>query len=92
VTLYGADNPQLVASVQAVGKPLFDKVGVAMKVVTVAPGGPEATSEVAEGLAGRPDVVIVVADTGVCQAILAALHAAGATQPKLVNSACVAGR
>jgi branched-chain amino acid transport system substrate-binding protein len=89
VTLYGADNPQLVASVQAVGKPLFDKVGVALKVVTVAPGGPEATLEVAEGLQSRPDAVIVVADTSVCQSILAALHTAGATQPKLVNSACV---
>lgn len=89
VTLYGSTNPGLAATVEAVGRPIFDKVGVSIELVTIAPG-PETPAEVADGLAGEPDAVIVVADTGLCQTILAALHTAGATQPKLVNSACVA--
>jgi len=89
VTIYGPDNPQLVAAVRAVGAPLFAKVGTDMQLVTVPQGTADSTSQVQAGLTRNPDAVGVVADNTVCQSILSALQTSGSTVPKMVNSSCV---
>ncbi|HVV12697.1 ABC transporter substrate-binding protein [Amycolatopsis sp.] len=89
-TIYGPDNPQLVAAVQAIGAPLFKKVGVDMQLVTVPQGVADSSSQVQAGLTRKPDAVGVVADNTVCQSVLSALQTSGTTVPKLVNTSCVA--
>jgi branched-chain amino acid transport system substrate-binding protein len=88
-TLFGAENPQLVSTVNAVGKPLFKGLGVNLEVVTVPQGTADATSQITAGLQTKPDAVSVVADTTVCQSVLAALNTVGTTAEKIVTSACV---
>jgi len=90
VTIYGPDNPQLVAAVRAVGAPLFTKVGVDMQLVTVPQGVADSSSQIQAGLTRNPDAVGVVADNTVCQSILSALQTSGSTVPKMVNTSCVA--
>ena len=88
-TLFGAENPQLVSTVNAVGKPLFTSLGVNLEVVTVPQGTADATPQVTAGLQTKPDAISVVADTTVCQSVLSALQTVGASAPKIVNSSCV---
>jgi branched-chain amino acid transport system substrate-binding protein len=90
VTMFGADNPALVASVNAIGKPLFAKVGTDFALVTIPQGTADSTSQIQAGLTRKPDAVIAVADNTVCQSILSALQTSGSTVPKMVNSSCVA--
>jgi branched-chain amino acid transport system substrate-binding protein len=90
VTIFGPDNPQLVASAQAVGAPLFAKEGTEMQLVTVPQGTADSSSQIQSGLSRKPDAVAVVADNTGCQSILSALQTAGSTLPKMVNSSCVA--
>jgi branched-chain amino acid transport system substrate-binding protein len=89
IVLFGAENPQLVSTVNAVGKPLFKAQGVDLSVVTVPQGTPDSTSQVTAGLQSKPDAVTIVADTTVCQSVLSALATVGNTVPKIVNSSCV---
>ena len=90
VTIFGPDNPALVAAVQAVGAPLFAKAAVDMQLITVPQGTADSASQVQAGLTRKPDAVGVVADNTVCQSLLSALQTAGSTVPKLVNSSCIA--
>jgi branched-chain amino acid transport system substrate-binding protein len=90
VTMFGAENPQLVGAVNALGKPLFKAQGVNLELVTVPQGTADATSQITAGLTSKPDAVSVVADTTVCQSVLAALQTVGSTAPKYINSSCVA--
>src|SRR3954452_11507424 len=90
VTMFGAENPQLVSAVNAVGKPLFQGQGVTLDLVTVPQGTADATSQVTAGTTSKPDAVSVVADATVCQSVLTALNTVGSTVPKYVNSASVA--
>jgi len=90
VTMIGAENPQLVGAVNAVGKPLFQGQGVTLDLVTVPQGTADATSQVTAATQSNPDAVSIVADNTVCQSVLSALSTIGATQPKFVNSSCTA--
>jgi branched-chain amino acid transport system substrate-binding protein len=90
VTMIGAENPQLVGAVTAIGKPLFQGQGVTLNLVTVPQGTADATSQVTAATQSKPDAVSIVADNTVCQSVLSALSTIGATQPTMVNSSCTA--
>ena len=90
VTLIGAENPQLVGAVKAIGTPLFQGQGVTLSLTTVPQGTADATSQVTAATQSNPDAVSIVADNTVCQSVLTALSTIGAKQPKFVNSSCVA--
>jgi branched-chain amino acid transport system substrate-binding protein len=89
VTMIGAENPQLVAAVNAVGKPLFQGQGVTLDLVTVPAGTADATSQVTAATQGNTDALTIVADPTVCQAVFSAIGTIGATQPKMTASSCV---
>lgn len=88
VVIYGVDSPQLNALVQTVGKAIFARAGIAMQLVSVPAGPRNATELVEEGLADEPDAVLLLSEKTVCQSVLSALQKLGATQPKLVGTAC----
>lgn len=90
VTMIGSENPQLIGAVNAVGKPLFQGQGVTLDLVTVPQGTADATSQVTAATQSNPDALSIVADNTVCQSVLSGLSTIGATQPKFVNSSCVA--
>ncbi|SHN39919.1 ABC transporter substrate-binding protein [Cryptosporangium aurantiacum] len=89
VTMMGSENPQVVAAVNGVGKPLFQSQGVTLDLVTVPQGTADASSQVAAATRRNPDALSIVADATGCQAVLSAIATVGATQPKMVNAACV---
>lgn len=90
VTMYGVDSPTFTAAIDALGRPLFDKVGIALNLVLLPVGGGGDTASIVEdSLSDNPDAVAVLTDTGACNSVLTALHTAGAQQPRLITSACV---
>jgi branched-chain amino acid transport system substrate-binding protein len=90
VTMYGIDSPTFTAAIDALGRPLFDKVGVSLKLVLLpVGGGGDTASLVEDSLSDNPDAVAVLTDTGSCSSVLTALHASQASQPRLITSACV---
>ena len=89
VVIYGVDDPEVAALVEVVGRPVFDRVGVGLRFVSVPAGVADITAQIGEGLADEPDAVLLVAERTMCQSALSALHTLGATQPKLVTPACV---
>jgi branched-chain amino acid transport system substrate-binding protein len=89
VVLYGLESPQVTALVETVGRPLFARAGINLRLVSVPGGGADATARIDEGLADEPDAVAVIGERTSCQSILAGLYALQATPPKLVGSGCV---
>lgn len=90
VTMYGIDSPTFTAAIDALGRPLFDKVGIALNLVLLPVGGGGDTAAIVEdSLSDNPDAVAVLTDTGACNSVLTALHTARARQPRLITSACV---
>lgn len=88
VVIYGVDTPELNALIQTVGRAIFARAGIDMRLVSVPAGPGDATALVQQGLAGKPDAVLVLSESSVCRSVLSALHELGSTQPKLVGTAC----
>ncbi|MCU1454193.1 MAG: Branched-chain amino acid transport system substrate-binding protein [Acidimicrobiales bacterium] len=83
------DNPQATAALGALGGPLFKKAGVTLAVTTVPQGTADASTQVQAALAKTPDVIGMVGDSTVCQAVLSALKASSSTIPKIGISPCL---
>jgi len=77
ITIVGVENPQLVATFDALGPVLFGGRGVTADLVTVPQGTADATSQVTAALQGDPDAISVLADATVCQAVLSAAATVG---------------
>jgi len=88
VTIYGVESPQVLGLVGTVGKSIFARAGVGMRLEAVPPGG-DATAPVEDGLSDDPDAVLVIAERSACQSVLAALAALDAPQTKLLGTGCV---
>jgi branched-chain amino acid transport system substrate-binding protein len=88
VVIYGVDTPELNGLIQTVGKAIFARAGIGMRLVSVPPGPIDATDLVEQGLAGKPDAVLVLSESTVCRSVMSALQKLGATQPRLVGTAC----
>jgi branched-chain amino acid transport system substrate-binding protein len=85
MVMFGADNPQLTAAVNAIGKPLFTKAGGELQLVPIPQGTADATSQIQAGLGTNPDIVSVIADTTVCISVLNALQTASYAGEKVTN-------
>ncbi|WP_084742478.1 ABC transporter substrate-binding protein [Cryptosporangium aurantiacum] len=90
VTMLGTENPQLVATLNSIGKPLFKGQGVTLDFVPVPHGTADAGPQVTAATQSKPDALVIAADAAGCQAVFSAMTTLGATQPKMVNNACVA--
>jgi branched-chain amino acid transport system substrate-binding protein len=88
VVIYGVDTPELNGLIGTVGKAIFAKAGIALRLVSVPAGPIDATALVQQGLADDPDAVLVLSESSVCRSVLSALQKLGSTQPKLVGTAC----
>jgi branched-chain amino acid transport system substrate-binding protein len=88
VVIYGVDTPQLNGLIGTVGKAIFGKAGIQMRLVSVPAGPIDATDLVEQGLADKPDAVLVLSESSVCRSVLTALEKVGSTQPRLVGT-CV---
>jgi branched-chain amino acid transport system substrate-binding protein len=88
VVIFGVDTPELNALIGTVGKAIFARARIDMRLVSVPAGPTDATALVADGLSHKPDAVLVLSESTVCRSVLSALQKAGATQPKLVGTAC----
>jgi branched-chain amino acid transport system substrate-binding protein len=88
VVIYGVDTPQLNGLIGTVGKAIFGKAGIQMRLVSVPAGPIDATDLVEQGLADKPDAVLVLSESSVCRSVLTALEKVGSTQPRLVGTAC----
>lgn len=90
VEYFVLDAPTVTGSLTAIGKPVFDKAGVELRVTPVPAGTADPTSIVTAALASGPGAVSVVGDTTLCRSLLSALVTSGTTAPRLVNEGCAA--
>jgi branched-chain amino acid transport system substrate-binding protein len=91
-TTFAVENDQLNQAFASIGTPAFNKAGDQLKVLTIPLGTADATATVTAGLQSNPDVVGIVAEDIVCDAVLRGLSAAGYTGEKMVVTPCVAKR
>lgn len=87
--IFLVDNPQATAAVNALGSGLFKKVNVELQVNVIPQGTADATSQVQAGVSKSPDVVAIVGDATVCQAVVSALKTAGSTTPIIGITPCL---
>jgi branched-chain amino acid transport system substrate-binding protein len=71
---FGIDVPAFTAGMSSLGGPAFEKAGVALDVVPIAAGTPDATPQVTAALGDDPDMIVVVAEQTLCKALLPAIH------------------
>jgi branched-chain amino acid transport system substrate-binding protein len=89
VLYFGIDVPAFTGSFGAYAKPAFEKAGVPVDLVTIPAGTPDATPQVASGMAKNPDAVVVMADPSLCKALLPAIRNANTTNvPVYIPSLC----
>jgi branched-chain amino acid transport system substrate-binding protein len=90
VTAFVIDVPSAVAGAEAVGKPVFAKAGIELKIVKVAAGTPDATPAVSAALQDKPDAISIVGESTVCTAVLQALSTLGSDAGRMILQPCVA--
>jgi len=71
---FGIDVPAFTGLFNALGKALFSKAGIAIDLITLPAGTPDATPQVATGFAKHPDGVVVFAEKTLCKAFMPAIH------------------
>jgi branched-chain amino acid transport system substrate-binding protein len=89
IALFGVDSPVFTAAIDALGRPLFQRAGISIKLIPLPIAATDATEAVEEALQDKPDAVAVLTDTQACRSLLSALHAASVDEPKLLTSACI---
>jgi branched-chain amino acid transport system substrate-binding protein len=90
VTAFVIDVPSAVAGAEAVGKPVFAKAGIELRIVKVAAGTPDATPAVSAALQDKPDAISIVGESTVCTAVLQALSTLGSDAGRMILQPCVA--
>jgi branched-chain amino acid transport system substrate-binding protein len=83
---FGIDVPAFTGLFNALGKALFTKAGVAIDLITLPPGTPDATPQVAAGFAKHPDGVVVFAEESLCKALMPAIHDANTSNATVFMS------
>ncbi|WP_261554508.1 ABC transporter substrate-binding protein [Frankia tisae] len=89
VALFVTDVPAAITGANALGKPVFQKSGVDLDVISIPQGSADATSQVTSAIGKKPDALALVGDATHCTSVFKAFQAVGATQPKFVIQPCV---
>jgi len=90
VVAFVIDVPSAVAGAEAVGKPVFTKAGVDLRIVKIAAGTPDASPQVSAALQDKPDAISIVGESTVCTSVLQAMGALGGDTGRMILQPCVA--
>jgi branched-chain amino acid transport system substrate-binding protein len=90
VTAFVTDVPAAVSSAEAIGKPVFTKAGVDLRIAKIATGTPDASPQVSAALQNKPDAVSIVGDSNMCTAVLQALSTLGGDTERMILQPCMA--
>jgi branched-chain amino acid transport system substrate-binding protein len=90
VTAFVIDVPSAVAGAEAVGKPVFAKAGIELRIVKIAAGTPDASPQVSAALQNEPDAISIVGESTVCTSVLQALSTLGSDTGRMILQPCVA--
>ncbi|MGX9891480.1 ABC transporter substrate-binding protein [Streptomyces sp. NPDC002276] len=88
VAVFVIDAPAAVSGIEAIGKPVFARAGVGLRIVTTAAGTPDASPQVSAALRDKP--VAVVGESTVCTSVLQAMSTLGAGIARISVQSCVA--
>lgn len=90
VVTFVIDVPSAVGGAQSIGKPVFDKAGIGLRIVKVAVGTPDASPQVSAALQSKPDAVAIIGESTVCTSVLQAMDTLGGSTPRMVLQPCTA--
>ncbi|MFE7792765.1 ABC transporter substrate-binding protein [Streptomyces sp. NPDC057460] len=90
VVTFVIDVPSAVGGAQSIGKPVFDKAGIGLRIVKVAAGTPDASPQVSAALQSKPDAVAIIGESTVCTSVLQAMATLGGSTPRMVLQPCTA--
>lgn len=84
------DTPSRSAMLETQAVPTFEAAGIDLDTVLVTPGAPDVSAPVALAMKDSPDLVFVIADPAMCQAVLPAIQLAttGKKPEVVVGAAC----
>jgi branched-chain amino acid transport system substrate-binding protein len=82
------DIPNIHSQIEGVFEPLAEANGFELTPFLIPPSAADVTPQVTAALATDPDSIFVASVESQCEAILAALQAAGSTTPLFLNDAC----
>ncbi|WP_067856227.1 ABC transporter substrate-binding protein [Nocardia shimofusensis] len=88
-TLFASDGGGMGAMVDAMGTPIFQGSGVALKVVPIPLGVPDPTPLVTSGLSGKPEGVSVIADAATCASVYKAIQTTDPGVQKVFIPVCL---
>ncbi|MGC5255636.1 ABC transporter substrate-binding protein [Gordonia sp. DT218] len=88
VSAFTIDIPAAVNGLKTFGQESFSSKGIALNVVTIPPGTPDATPQVSAGLTGDTQGAIVVGEGNLCTATLKALGTLGFSGTKMGIQGC----
>ncbi|MFI7524094.1 ABC transporter substrate-binding protein [Nocardia salmonicida] len=89
-TLFASDGGGMGALVEAMGAPLFQAMGVSLKVVPIPLGVPDPTPLVTSGLSTKPDGAAVIADAATCTSVYKAIQSTDTSVQKVFIPICLA--
>lgn len=82
------DVPAAVNGLKSFGEESFSSKGIALNVVTIPPGTPDATPQVSAGITGDTQGAIIVGEGNLCTAALKALATLGFSGTKMGIQGC----
>ncbi|MBD0861767.1 ABC transporter substrate-binding protein [Gordonia sp. zg691] len=89
VTIFASDGGGIGTVISQMGGPIFQGMGVDLKVVPIPLGVPDPTPMVTAGLSEKPDGISVVADAGTCASVLKAVQTQDPNVKKLLIPTCL---
>ncbi|MFD9502988.1 ABC transporter substrate-binding protein [Streptomyces sp. NPDC060035] len=90
VVTFVIDVPSAVGGAQSIGKPVFDKAGIDLRIVKIAAGTPDASPQVSAALQNAPDAVAIIGESTVCTSVLQAMATLGGSIPRMILQPCTA--
>ncbi|WP_406497148.1 ABC transporter substrate-binding protein [Streptomyces sp. NBC_01604] len=90
VAAFVIDVPSAIGGAEAIGKPVFARAGVDLRIVKIAPGTPDASPQVSAALRNKPDAIGIVGESTVCTSVLQAMTALGGSTERMVLQPCMA--
>lgn len=87
----GPDVPFIASALKDVAMPVFVEAGIALRSVLVPPGTPDVSAQVVAALDGDPDLIWVMGDPTLCQALLPVIDTMNRGDAQVVTANTCAG-
>ena len=88
VAILALNTPNVSQLVQRLAGPVYARASVHYQAISVDPGTPDQTPQLAAAMSGHPDAILFIGDVNTCTSFLKAVAALGVTTPAFLVGSC----